>query len=114
MAKAKTKAKPKIADLTESVPVRLVVDASRETPTYYANHVEIAINKHEIALWVARIPTKPGRDEMALAEMTGEIVIDAEMQILLPPTLIDGLISALETTKTNFETAFGPIRESKE
>ena len=114
MVKAKTRTKASAEALIDSLPVRIVVDVSPDTPTYYANHVEIAINKHEIAVWIARIPTKPGREEMAFAEASGEIVVDAEMQILLPPTLIDGLLSALQTTKDNFETAFGPIRELKE
>lgn len=101
------------ADDADSVPVRIVVDVTPDTPTYYANHIEIAYNRHEIAVWVARLPTKASRDDMALAEEIGELVVEPEMQILLPPTLIDGLISALETTKENYEKVFGPIREIK-
>lgn len=105
------RSKPKKEALADSVPVQLVIDLAPDTPSYYANHVEIAVNKHEISLRIAKIPTKPGRAEMAAAEATGELIIDAEMEILIPPTLIKGLIAALETSRQNYETLFGPIRE---
>jgi hypothetical protein len=116
MAKAATKpaSRRKAEANADTLDVRLVVDLPADTPTYYANHVEIAVNKHEISLWIARLPTKPAREQMALAQETGELLVEAEMQILMPPTLIDGLIGALETTKLKYEKAFGPIREIKE
>ena len=114
VAKAKRATRAKTAKEPDALAVRLVVDLPPDLPTYYANHVELAVNRHEIAMWVARLPTKPGRDQLALAEATGELVVEAEMQILLPPTILEGLIAALVATKTKYEETFGPIREVKE
>lgn len=91
----------------QDIALKIVVEASQDTPTYYVNHAEIAAGQHEIAIWFARLPTKPSRLEMEEAKVTGEIIVDPEFQILVPPTLIPGLISALEQTKERHEAMYG-------
>ena len=91
----------------ESVQLRIVVEANQDTPTYYMNHVEIVMGLHEIALWFARLPTKPSRAEMADAAASGEIVVDPEFQIVIPHTLMSGLISALQSVQTKHVETFG-------
>ena len=92
--------------------LRIVVEANQDTPTYYVNHAEIALGAHELAIWFARLPTKPNRDETEAMRASGEIVVEPEFQILMPPTLLPGLIVALQTTKDNYEALFGPIRKN--
>lgn len=106
MAKPKTS---KAAAAPEKA-FKIVVEATADTPTYYINHVEIAVNQHELAMWFARLPTKPSRFELDEALATGELVVDPEFQILIAPTLLEGLISALQSTKETYEGIFGPIR----
>ena len=108
---AKSKA-PK-GDQAVEIALRVVVEATIDTPTYYANHAEIAVNQHELALWFARLPTKPSRLELEEARETGELVVDPEFQILVPPTLLDGLIEALVASKEKYESLFGPIRNTQ-
>lgn len=108
------KAKPATATReggTGEISLRIVVEATQETPAYYVNHAEIAMSPHECAIWFARLPTKPSRQEMEDARTIGEIVVEPEFQVLIPPTLIFGLIKALETTRDNYEATFGPIRK---
>jgi hypothetical protein len=112
-AKAKRAAKAKPAK-PQTMQARIVVDLSPDTPTYYVNHMEIAVNKYELALWLARLPTKPGRAETALAEQTGEIVVEPEFQILISPTLLPRMVSALTEARKNYEAIYGPIREIAE
>ncbi len=112
MARAKRK-KVARAEPKAELSVRIVVEADRDTPTYYVNHAEVAVGLHELAIWFARLPTKPSRDETEEAQRTGEIVVEPEFQILFPPTLLPGLIEALETTQKTFETLFGPIRKKE-
>lgn len=112
MARAITKKAAPVAEKTE-LAVRIVVEASQDTPTYYVNHAEIALGQHELALWFARLPTKPSRAETEEVRRSGEIVVDPEFQILIPPTLLPGLIEALGTTLSTYETLFGPIRKNE-
>jgi hypothetical protein len=58
----------------------------------------------------ALAPTKPSAEQIKQAE-SGIVELDALVQILLPPTLIPGLIKALVTTKEQHEALFGPIKE---
>lgn len=104
--KSESPAKPELV-------LRIVVEATQDTPTYYVNHAEIALGAHELAIWFARLPTKPSRDETEAARASGEIVVEPEFQILVPPTLLPGLIVALQQTQDNYETIFGPIRKNE-
>jgi hypothetical protein len=113
MAKAATKKAAKPAQPAE-VALRIVVEASQDTPTYYVNHAEIALGFHELAIWFARLPTKPSRDELAEATQSGEIVVEPEFQILIPPTMLQGMIEALQLTKTRYEATFGPIQKKSD
>lgn len=107
MAKAK---EPKAAPAAVERSLKIVVEATSDTPTYYVNHCEIAVNHHEIALWFARLPTKPSRFDMDGVAETGELAVEPEFQILIAPTLLEGLIAALQSTKETYEGIFGPIR----
>lgn len=109
---AKRAARPAKKEATVSA--QIVVDLAIDTPTYYINHVEIAVNRHEVALWFARLPTKPGRDQLAVIQETNELVVEPEFQILVPPTLLPGLISAFQKSKETYEAQFGPIGEVSE
>jgi hypothetical protein len=112
MAKAATK-KAAPASKKAEIAVRIVVEATQDTPAYYVNHAEVVLGMHELAIWFARLPTKPSREETEEARRSGEIVVDPEFQILFPPTMLPGLISALEQTKENYEAMFGPIGKSE-
>lgn len=97
----------------ESVALRIVVEASQDTPTYYVNHIELSMGQHECAMWFARLPTKPSRAELAEATAAGEIVVDPEFQVIIPPTLIEGLISALQTVQAQRAELFPSNIEGK-
>jgi hypothetical protein len=97
----------KSKNLEEAVNLKVVVEASLDTPTYYVNHAEIAVSQHEFAILFARLPTKPSRAEIVEATSSGELVVDPEFQILIPPTLLQGLIDALEKSRDQYDTLFG-------
>jgi hypothetical protein len=81
-----------------------------ETFTYYANHAEIACTPHEFAILFARVPTKlpPEKIEEAMA---GNLTLPCDVQILIPTTLINGLIQALTTQKATYEQRYGALHE---
>lgn len=87
----------------EAVQARLSIDTIQEVPTFYVNHAEIAAGPHEFAVWFSRLPTRPSRDDIEIIKETGEFVMEPEVQILLPHSVIDGLIKALQQAKSNLK-----------
>jgi hypothetical protein len=79
------------------------------TPTYYVNHAEITSNPFEVTISFARFPSKfsPGASETI--GTTGILEVEAELQVLIPPTLLPGLIRALTTQKATLDAMMGPI-----
>jgi hypothetical protein len=92
--------------------VRLSVSTQigEETFTYYANHAEIASTPHEFALLFARMPSKLSPEKLE-ETISGNLALTSEVQILIPATLIPGLIRALNTQKTVHEQRYGTIHE---
>jgi hypothetical protein len=76
----------------------------------YSNYAEVSSALHEFQILFALVPTKPNAEQ--ISEMrAGSLKLDAQVQILLPPTIIPGLIRALMTTKEQYEALAGPIKE---
>ena len=87
-------------------PTVLITDG---TPTYYINHAEISVSPYEFGIATARLPTKPTAEQIAAARITGELAVEAELVLLMPASVIPGLIRALTQQKTLYETQYGPI-----
>jgi len=81
-----------------------------ETFTYYANYAEIASIAHDFAILFARLPAKLPPDKIEEAR-NGNLTLTCDVQILIPTTLIDGLIRALTTQKATYEQRYGAIHE---
>jgi hypothetical protein len=82
---------------------------SPETPTYYFNYAEIASLPHDFALLFARVPAKLPPDRFEEVRAAGRMVLDCELQVLISPTLIPGLIRALTVQRERYEQLWGPI-----
>src|SRR5438105_1495988 len=81
-------------DASTHVTIGVTVQLSPETQTYYFNHAEVACIPHEFAIMFARMPTKLPPDRLAEAR-DGVLTLECELQVLLAPTLLPGLINAL-------------------
>jgi hypothetical protein len=103
--------------------VAIVVNPTDDTPSFYSNYAEVSFNQHEIRIFFVKTPTKldsqrleeakSGRlvlDPMAQV-LSGRLVLDPMAQVLIAPTLLPGLIRALQVARDEYEKAFGVIRE---
>ena len=79
-----------------------------ETFTYYANHAEVVCIPQEFAILFARMPAKFPPDKVDEVK-AGRLSLTCDVQILIPTTMIDGLIRALGTQKAAYERRYGPI-----
>lgn len=105
--KKHVKAKSKLQPQTMAVQIR--VEPSSETPTYYVNHVEVAHNQHEFALFTGKLPAKLSTEELEKSKNSGVLTLDPSLQILLPPSIIRGLLRALQMQLDLYEKNFGKI-----
>lgn len=119
MAKsAKGKAAGKVlAQKTESptaLAARIVLDVGSDIPSYYINYADVAQSSHEFTLTVGKTPTRLSQQSIRDVQATGELHVEAMLQLILPPTLLPSLIKALTSQKDLYEHTFGTIRDGSE
>ena len=89
MAKYTSKKKQR----TVSTPILL--DVKPDTPSYYVNYVGVSHTAYDFTLSVSRIPSPLPQEQVDLVKSGKPLSIEASLQIIIPPLLIDGLIKAL-------------------
>lgn len=94
--------------------VKIGVDVSDDTPTYYANHIEISHGAHDFTLSASRLPTKLSPQKLELAKANGTLRIDAMVQVVVPTSLVKGLLDALQRQAAAYEKTFGPLKSKAE
>lgn len=112
MAKAKKakKSAPTSTQPKKSVEVISIgVEASEDTPNYYVNYIEVSHGPHDFCMSAARIPTKLNSQQMAKAAADEKLTVDAMMQIVIPTSIVKGLIDALQKQVAKYEENFGPL-----
>jgi len=57
------------------------------------------------------VPAKPSPEKVEEARAAGNLTLTCDVQIIVPTTLIDGLIRALSTQKAVHEQRYGIIHE---
>jgi hypothetical protein len=99
-------------DGPESLPptsgTRISTNIGHETFTYYANYAEAVCTPQEFAILFARIPAKLPPDKIDEVK-AGRLSLTCDVQVLIPPTMIDGLIRVLVSQKAAYEQRYGPI-----
>ena len=92
-------------------PVKVVLNVSDGVPSYYVNHAEVSQTRHDFSIHFAQVPSKFSSDTIALIKETHVLPLEPMLQVTIPPTLIPGLIKALNRQRETYEEAHGEIRE---
>ena len=90
----------------------LVLDVNPNAAIYYVSHAEISHTPHDFGLAFGQLAPRLSTAEKEAALASGEVHLETAVQLIIPPTLIAGLIDALTTQKDRYEATFGPIRQS--
>jgi len=96
MAKQKSKA-------TKHLTARVELDVRPDTPSYYVNYMAVGHTDHDFTISAARIPAFLTPERKAHAQKKGIIFQEATLQLVIPPTIIKGLIKALTTQMDTYE-----------
>ncbi len=99
---------------TAPVTVNIQVEGSPSTATFYVNHLEIAHSAHDFVVTGTRIPAKFSAARQQELTKTKTLTLEAEVQLTLPPSLIQPLISALQQQVASYERLIGKIATPKE
>ena len=99
MAKRKIKGK--------SVTARIKLDISSDTPSYYVNYMAVGHTKHDFTISAARIPAFPTAEQEASVKKESIISVETTLHLVVPPTLIKGLIEALTKQINKYEEETG-------
>jgi hypothetical protein len=106
MAKRSKPDKSPVA-IPQSVTVKIVLDAPENVPSYYVNYAEVNFSINEFALSAVRVPIRFDSATLKNIQATGEMPLQADVQLLIPPTVIVALIRALSTSKEGYEKQYG-------
>jgi Protein of unknown function (DUF3467) len=96
----------------ETLTVRVVVDEDDATIPVYVNWAEVAHSRHDFLLQFLQLPAKFGPDTRARIAETGELRVQPIVRVIMPPTLIRGLIKALEAQMEKYQDRYGPVQTS--
>lgn len=93
---AKRTNKPKADGQTKpKMTGQIRIENRADTPSYYANYVAVSHTPYDFTLSVAKVPSPLPPELLELAQQGKPMPMEALVQIVLPPLLIDGLIKAL-------------------
>jgi hypothetical protein len=89
----------------QEISVQTVLNIPDDLPVYYVNYMEVAHSLNEFGLFAVRTPVKPSSQQVEEAQQTGQMRLEPEFHLVLPPTVIPGLIGALTAQKDAYEQA---------
>lgn len=112
MARTVKSAARKQERVAAEVTARMLLEVTDDTPVYYVNYAEVTHSAHDFALLLGRTPAKPDAMQIEELQETGDIRTEAMLQILLPTTILPGLMRALTLQREHYEARFGPIRDT--
>jgi hypothetical protein len=104
MVKAK---KAKGQTPTEVMAPRIVMDTNESTPLYYVNHMEVANTAVDFTLICTRLPAKLSEEKLEELKTNKTLHVDAEVQVVIPVSLVPAIIKALITQKESYEKIIG-------
>jgi hypothetical protein len=101
MAKRKN-VKKTVAKESSPVVAAVKLEVRSDTPTYYVNYIGIAHTPYDFTLAVARIPAQLSSEQLEHARRGEPIPVDPILQLVVPPLVVDGLITALTAQREAF------------
>jgi len=111
MAAKKAKQAPaaEAAAQPEQLTATAALQMSDSTAVFYVNNVEVGHTAYDFSLTCAKIPAKFSQMELDRIRATSQVELEAVVQIVVPVSLVPGLIRALTVQKEVFEQAYGQI-----
>jgi len=96
-----------------AVTVTPVMLSPSDLQYYYVNHIEVSSSKYEFAITAGRLPARFTDEQKQQIKDTQKLIIEPNIQLLIPANLISGLINALTIQKESYEKHHGKLDTSE-
>jgi len=113
MAEKRKRKKAMSKPLPGRISVNIQPDPKPDTPSYYVNYAAVSHSDYDFIVSVLRVPAPLTPEQTALAKKGRAVLIEPILQLIVPPRLVDGLITALNVQKEKYEQEHGPIQHKK-
>jgi hypothetical protein len=87
------------------IALRVELNLTDDTPTYYINYAEVSRSAVEIGIGFALLPTKLNSARLAEAQVDGRLIHPPLFHVVMLPDTARGLISALQQQLDEFDRA---------
>jgi hypothetical protein len=88
---------------------KLVVTS--DTPSYYVNYIQVSNTQYDFSLSVARIGSPLSEEQFERIKKGEPLLMDAILQIIMPPAVAEGLIKALTEQQQKYQEALAKQQE---
>jgi len=100
---------PKTAKLPQQVVPRVVV--TPDTPSYYVNYILVSNTQYDFCLSVTRLGSPLPAEQVERIKKGEPLLMDAILQIIMPPAVAEGLIKALTEQHHKYQEALAQQKE---
>jgi hypothetical protein len=108
MAPRKKRDETKTLEASQKLNVFVRLEPVESAATYYVNHIEVGNSPQDFTLLCGRMPGKLTPAKLSeVKELDGALIIEPEVQLIIPTALVPGLIRALTAQKETYEKNFG-------
>src|ERR1700733_7222939 len=83
----------------QEVTAQVHLSPQTDTPSYYVNYIGVTHTAYDFTLSAVRIPTPFTDEQIELAKNGQQIPVEPIVQLVIPASLVDGLMKALTDQK---------------
>jgi hypothetical protein len=83
----------------QEVTAQVRLSPQTDTPSYYVNYIGVTHTAYDFTLSAVRIPTPFTDEQIELAKNGQQIPVEPIVQLVIPASLVDGLMKALTDQK---------------
>ena len=105
------RAQAKKTEEAQILALSIALEPTDDIPSYYINHIEISHTRHDFGLDCAHLPTTLSAKVIDEVKRSGVLSWEPLIRLIVPPTLIPGLIRALQAQQSKYEDRFGKIKD---
>ena len=98
----------------KEIPITVQVDAKPDTPFYYVNYLGVNHSPYDFTISALRLPSQLSPEQKVYARKKEPVPMEPTLQLVIPTTLIKGLINALSIQCQKYEAKFGAIPSKEE
>jgi hypothetical protein len=91
------------------IQVKVRADPKPDTPFYYVNFIAVNHSPYDFCISAIKLPSQLSEEQKQIAKKGDQIPLEPVLQLIIPTTLMKGLINALSEQCNKYESQYGNI-----